>query len=188
MNLETVLAAAGIPDLRAFRALSAAPQGYVSNLITATPEWVVQNTRTLEVIHIGFTQRDMRRVGLSAYDYCRMTAEQICLREALEIQFGTIPKLRSVLVGPDHDTVSVSPTLTFEDHLFRAAMNCVTHVYFRGLIPAPIDTVTAEHVARFMVDPDFEDPHYQSVPWVSGAPLPLDLRGSPYPRYELQRV
>lgn len=111
MNLEAVLAAVGVRDLRALRVLSAAPKRYVSNLITATPDWVVQNSRSREVIHLGFTQRDMRRAGLSAYDYCRMTAEQICLREALETQFCTVPEISSVLVGPDRDAVTISPTL-----------------------------------------------------------------------------
>lgn len=67
-------------------------------------------------------------------------------------------------------------------------MDCVSHVYFCGLIPAPIDTVAAEHVARFMVDPDFVDPNYRSVPWLPEMPLPLDLRVTRYPRYAFERV
>jgi hypothetical protein len=157
------LRALGIKDRRYWKIVSADDKNYSDGTLVARPDWLLENTETRKLVNLEYKNRIPGQSGPTQYERYQAILTQYAIEgeymfnrnEDREVEswvlFGNSEKF--LIEHGDHDF----------DFICEAIQNVGIHLHRLGVMRHPNDLYPASQVARYLVDPHFNDPAFGHV-------------------------
>lgn len=162
-GIDYHLRALGFKDRANLRIVASDNRVFDNGAIRSKPDWVIENLVSRVVTVIEYKSRNLTSSGPTPYETYEAIINANVVEYVLSEEREYTVKVNCVLLYGNDQIIHVAKDDLDRYSLNEMALEAPTELMFIGVTPMIRDRVASTHLARLLVDPYFDDPHFDNV-------------------------
>jgi len=154
------LRALGFKDRRNWGIVSADDKNYSDGTLIARPDWLLDNSDTGRLLNLEYKNRIPDKSGPTQYERFQAILTSYAVEGEYFFNRNEDRECDSYVLYGDGQKFKIEHGEADFEFLFQAIQNVGVHLFRLGVMRHPNDLYPVSQVARYLVDPHFQDPAF----------------------------